>query len=360
MASLRRLGLSVRCMSPNAQVASSPVHVRPNAPSNCPRSDRGRTLTKKAELNRDAKPLDSSVTNSSNSDRSTLHRQDQQPQSLKTAALNQISKLRNMTPDIAAFAKTVAVVNSELPHYVPSYQRLWPNFMRLRVFSAAPQAQIQNRVTENEREIPPVSSRSPRHVDETNRRLSQTESVEQTNARHRVANRSNAINRETNDFSTAMLETNTSVQTYYSVSATERATSPVVPRTKSTTDSDTSPATTTKKVWSTPVKDDAAKWNISTYIPSLTNQKTPPAEKKEPVRKREMVAIRSIERRTRELVVSLQMATTTASKLMRLEEFCSHITKYPNSRNQAIQVGCWFVYGYTMLRAHYTCHTCHL
>ena len=340
MASLRKLGLSVRCMSPNAQVASSPGHVRPHAPSNCSRSDRGRTFTKNAELNRDAKPLDPSATrspNSSNSDRSTLRRQDQQPQSLKTVALNQITKLKNMTPDIAAFAKTVAVLNSELPHYVPSYQKLWPNFMRLRVFSAAPQ--VQNRVAENERETPRVSSRTPHNfIEETKQRLSQTENVEQRKTL-RVTNRSNAINRETNDFSTAMLETNTSVQTYYSVSATESATNPVVPRTKST-DSDSLPATTTtKKVWSTPAKDDAAKWNISTYIPSLTNQKTPAAEKKEPVRKREMVAIRSIERRTREMVVSLQMATTTASKLMRLEEFCSHITKYPNSRNQAIQVG---------------------
>ena len=338
MASLRKLGLSVRCMSPSAQVASSPGHMRPHAPSNCSRSDRGRTFTKNAELNRDAKPLNRS-TNSSNSSSSTLRQQDQQPQSLKTVALNQISKLKNMTPDITAFAKTVALVNSELPHYVPSYQKLWPNFMRLRVFSAAPQ--VQRRVAENEREIPRVSSRTP-HIEETKQRLSQTENVEQRN-KLRVTNRSNVINRETNDFSTAMLETNTSVQTYYSVSAAESATNPVVPRIKSTDSDSLSATTTTKKVWSTPAKDDAAKWNISTYIPSLTNQKTPAAEKKEPVRKREMVAIRSIERRTREMVVSLQMATTTASKLMRLEEFCSHITKYPNSRNQAIQVGSWYV-----------------
>ena len=354
MASLWKSTLSVRCMSPT-RVGGTSGQIRQRAPSNSQmlqealgQDSRLRTFTKKAELNSDVKPLDSNAVRSSNSSRSTSQPQRQQVQSLKTSVLNQVAKLKNMSPDIAAFAKTVAVMHSELPHYLPSYQKLLPQSMRIRVFPAAPQVHVD--IPEKENEIPHEAVPCVEEIKSQSSQLENNGETEQKNRRKhgvplQVSNHSKAINRETTDFTTAMLETNTSVQMYHNTVAGESTTpfSEMAVGVKSTTDAKKL-STPKSKVWSTPSKENTAGWKIASYLPSLASQqKTPADETKEPVKKRELIAIRSIERRTRELVVSLRSATTNASKLMRLEEFSNHITKYPNSRNQAMKVGGWHV-----------------
>ena len=348
MASLWKSSLSVRCMSPT-RLGSSPTHVRQHANSPLLQTARGRdstlrTFTKKTGLNSDANPLDSSAVRSANSSRrSTSQPQGQDPQSVKTTVQSQFTKLKNMSPDISAFAKTVAMNHSELPRYLPSYQKLLPQSIRIRVFPATPQLQ------ERESEIPQQTDANIPPTIETESLCAEPENYSETEQKPQrkpgaplqVSNHSKAINRETQDFTTAMLETNTSVQTYYNSVAGESATTPfseVIPGTEQTIA--TTKSSKAKNKSTPPVEEDTTGWKISSYLPGRSGQQKPSAEPaKQPVKKRELIAIRSIERRTRELVLSLRSATTSASKLMRLEEFSNHISKYPNSRNQAIRVG---------------------
>ena len=351
MASLWKSSLSVRCMSPT-RLGSSPTCIRRHANSPMLQTALGRdstlrTFTKKTGLNSDANPLDSSAVRSANrSRRSTSQPQGQDPQSVKTTVQSQFTKLKNMSPDISAFAKTVAMIHSELPRYLPSYQKLLPQSIRIRVFPATPQLQERESETlqQTDAHIPPTIETESRCAEPENYSETEQKPQRKPGAPLQVSNHSKAINRETQDFTTAMLETNTSVQTYYNSVAGESATTPfseVIPGTEQTIVTAKSPKAKNKP---TPPVEDTTGWKISSYLPGRSGQPKPSAEPaKEPAKKRELIAIRSIERRTRELVLSLRSATTSASKLMRLEEFSNHISKYPNSRNQAIRVGIRYV-----------------
>ena len=81
------------------------------------------------------------------------------------------------------------------------------------------------------------------------------------------------------------------------------------------------------------------------HVTSVGTGRTQPAadvQTKEPLAekqsKRQMIAIGSIERRTRELVNLLKVSTTVVSQRIRLEDLCHHLLRYPDSRGIAVKV----------------------
>ena len=86
---------------------------------------------------------------------------------------------------------------------------------------------------------------------------------------------------------------------------------------------------------------------ITNYIPymatgsqdkSLEAAKAGEKKKKQFI-KQGTIAHVALDNKTRGLVKNLRTATRTTSQLVRLEEFCSHIAQYPDTKNIAVKVG---------------------
>lgn len=251
---------------------------------------------------------------------------------LKNWAFSQQTKI-----DIASFAKFVAALNIELPQ---SYKRLLPSSMRMTA--------IKDK--ENANEIKPSESKE----DIAKERLAR----EANRERHY---RTGDEQREQHDFLDAMTYTNEAtkeIQMYSSavdlssdkakLTTVEKIAEEQSNLVKSTV-ANSLPSIPDKL----PKKPDAAGpvaglWEMLPSFPrflsrnkevdsptKVEEQKKKLEKKKKELIKRPVISKSMIDKRTRALVINVKQATSPVSQLLRLEEFCKHLSQYPDAKTLA-------------------------
>ena len=152
--------------------------------------------------------------------------------------------------------------------------------------------------------------------------------------------------REQHDFFTAMSNVDESIRSYNmqrkgSTSDNEVKVKENAAHFSSTTDSTSSVSSVMSKAGQTI----SETWKI--FTPARSTDVKAPVTKKPPiVRRKNAMARASINRKTRHLVTALKLAGSNASKLIRLEDLCSHLIEYPESTAVATKVPCLRIFPY--------------
>ncbi len=224
--------------------------------------------------------------------------------------------------DITAFAKLIASLNIEIPKYLPNYQQLIPNAFKIKV-SKPLKVEPQETAIE---------------IDEV--------AYDEKIVKVKVPEGETILNRE-HYFEEAMKYTRESVQNYYSDKYVPSAQDKSVVKTVSPSAAEgvnekktenilfRQISTIRQMIPSARPKDEVAV--TTTETKNVVQKKASAAETKKVIKKG-LVNRVTVDRRTRALVITLKKASSSSSRLMRLEDMCRHLATYSDAKNVATKV----------------------